>query len=84
MAAAFAPERPRRDTPRVPAPPRLPAPLRRAVTAALAVFALGCSRTPLDAPAPETGLIAAPERCNRLDDDLDGQVDEDFRDLLGA
>jgi hypothetical protein len=30
-----------------------------------------------------TAPIPVPERCNRLDDDLDGRVDEDFRDETG-
>src|SRR5262249_46034959 len=48
------------------------------------VLAVGCGRTPLLVPPPaDAGPGASAEVCNGLDDDLDGKVDETFRDTTG-
>ncbi len=68
----------------MPSTPRPPVVFRRAAVVALVCTTLGCGRTPIGAEVPATSFISLPEVCNRLDDDLDGAVDEDFRDQDGA
>ncbi|MCK6573678.1 hypothetical protein L6V77_21575, partial [Myxococcota bacterium] len=75
--------------PKPPSPPS-PRPLAhrllggRLALGVVAAASLGCSRTGLPAGADAgQGPTPAPETCNRLDDDLDGRVDEDFRDAVG-